>query len=70
EVHNWPLWARIEVRQGGSLVETVYTSPWNGYYEIPALPNGLTYDFTFTFDKGGDVTVAVPISAGNAPRQP
>ena len=46
EVHNWPLWARIEVRQAGSLVETVYTSPWNGYYEIPALPNGLTYDFT------------------------
>lgn len=34
------------------------------------ISNGLTYDFTFTFDKGGDVTVAVPISAGNAPRQP
>ncbi len=31
--------------------------------------NGLTYDFTFTFEKAGERTVAVPISAGNAPRQ-
>ena len=31
--------------------------------------NGLTYDFTFTFDKAGQTTVSVPISAGNAPRQ-
>ena len=29
--------------------------------------NGLTYDFTFTFDKAGSTTVAVPISAGEAP---
>ncbi|HPA52978.1 MAG TPA: carboxypeptidase regulatory-like domain-containing protein, partial [Thermoanaerobaculia bacterium] len=48
EAHNWPLWAKVEVRQNGTLVETVYTSPWNGYYEIPALPNGFTYDFTVT----------------------
>ena len=44
--HNGPLWARIEVRQTGTLVGTYYTSPWNGYYEIPSLPNGFTYDFT------------------------
>ncbi len=31
--------------------------------------NGLTYDFTFKFEKAGDKTLAVPISAGNAPRQ-
>jgi len=31
--------------------------------------NGLTYDFTFKFAKAGETTVAVPISAGNAPRQ-
>jgi copper(I)-binding protein len=30
--------------------------------------NGLTYDFTFTFQKAGAAKVAVPISAGNAPR--
>lgn len=29
--------------------------------------NGLTYDFTFTFEKAGETTVAVPISAGEAP---
>ncbi len=31
--------------------------------------NGLTYNFTFTFEKAGQKTLAVPISAGNAPRQ-
>jgi copper(I)-binding protein len=30
--------------------------------------NGLTYPFTFTFEKAGTTTLAVPISAGNAPR--
>ncbi len=31
--------------------------------------NGLTYNFTFTFEQAGEHTVAVPISAGNASRQ-
>ncbi len=31
--------------------------------------NGLTYAFTFDFEKAGEVKVEVPISAGNAPRQ-
>ena len=31
--------------------------------------NGLTYDFTFTFEKAGKATLSVPISAGNAARQ-
>lgn len=43
--HNWPLWAKIEIRQAGTLINTVYTSPWNGYYEL-LLPNGYTYEFT------------------------
>jgi len=33
------------------------------------ITNGLTYSFTFDFDKAGQATVAVPISAGGAPRQ-
>ncbi len=33
------------------------------------ITNGLTYDFTFTFEQAGQVTVAVPISAGEAPRR-
>ena len=33
------------------------------------ITNGLTYNFTFSFDKAGQVTVAVPISAGETPRQ-
>jgi copper(I)-binding protein len=33
------------------------------------ISNGLTYDFTFKFEKAGEMTVAVPISAGEAPRR-
>ena len=33
------------------------------------ITNGLTYNFTFTFQKAGEATVAVPISAGEAPRR-
>jgi copper(I)-binding protein len=33
------------------------------------ITNGLTYDFTFTFEKAGDTTVPVPISAGESPRR-
>jgi hypothetical protein len=33
------------------------------------ITNGLTYDFTFTFERAGQTTVAVPISAGEAPRR-
>jgi copper(I)-binding protein len=32
------------------------------------ITNGLTYNFTFDFDKAGQTTIAVPISAGGAPR--
>ncbi|MEO3758398.1 hypothetical protein ABGB19_08955 [Mycobacterium sp. B14F4] len=33
------------------------------------ITNGLTYDFTFKFEKTGEATVAVPISAGETPRR-
>ncbi|BCZ22528.1 hypothetical protein MYSE111917_15165 [Mycobacterium senriense] len=33
------------------------------------ISNGLTYNFTFNFEKAGQATVAVPISAGLAPPQ-
>ena len=33
------------------------------------ITNGLTYDFTFTFEKAGETTVGVPISAGESPRR-
>jgi copper(I)-binding protein len=33
------------------------------------ITNGLTYNFTFDFEKAGQNTVAVPISAGGAPRR-
>jgi copper(I)-binding protein len=34
------------------------------------ITNGLTYNFTFKFEKSGEKTMAVPISAGEAPRRP
>ena len=33
------------------------------------ITNGLTYNFTFTFEKSGEGTFAVPISAGESPRR-
>jgi copper(I)-binding protein len=33
------------------------------------ITNGLTYPFTFTFEKSGQTTVNVPISAGETPRR-
>jgi hypothetical protein len=33
------------------------------------ITNGLTYNFTFTFQRAGETTVPVPISAGEAPRR-
>ena len=33
------------------------------------ITNGLTYDFTFNFEKAGQIAVPVPISAGESPRR-
>lgn len=33
------------------------------------ITNGLTYDFTFKFEKAGEAKVRVPISAGETPRR-
>ncbi len=33
------------------------------------ITNGLNYDFTFRFERAGETTVSVPISAGEAPRR-
>ncbi|WP_102141675.1 hypothetical protein [Mycobacterium hubeiense] len=33
------------------------------------ITNGLTYEFTFNFEKAGETTVGVPISAGETPRR-
>ncbi len=59
--HNWPLWAKIEIKQGTTLVNTLYTSPWNGYYVIE-LPNGYTYDFTVTSMYTGYQVATRPVT--------
>ncbi|NOZ78758.1 MAG: hypothetical protein GXP48_06175 [Acidobacteria bacterium] len=45
--HGWPLYAKVELAAGGSTVATVYSNPFNGYYEVE-LPQGSNYDFTVT----------------------
>jgi hypothetical protein len=35
-----------------------------------SISNGLTYNFTFNFEKAGQGSLQVPISAGTAPAQP
>ncbi len=63
--HNWPLWAKIEIKQGTTLVNTLYTSPWNGYYVIE-LPNGYTYDFTVTSMYDGYQAATRPVTLASA----
>jgi len=46
-IHAWPLYARIEISLGASSGVTVFTNPFNGYYEVE-LPQGMNYDFTVT----------------------
>ncbi|MGE2834173.1 hypothetical protein [Mycobacterium sp. SMC-4] len=33
------------------------------------ITNGLTYDFVFSFERAGEAKLAVPVSAGEAPRR-
>ncbi len=46
-VHGWPLYARIDVSYMGTNVATVFTDPFNGYYEVE-LPQGNEYSITAT----------------------
>ncbi|MCB9417485.1 MAG: hypothetical protein H6522_10055 [Mycolicibacterium sp.] len=60
----------------GSADRTAEASPLSSTEDAKAevtlsqpITNGLTYGFTFTFDKAGEAKIQVPISAGAAPRQ-
>ncbi|MCK5377337.1 MAG: carboxypeptidase regulatory-like domain-containing protein, partial [Acidobacteria bacterium] len=48
DVHGWPLYAMIDISSGGMPIATVYTNPFNGYYEIGPLPAGTPYDLEVT----------------------
>jgi copper(I)-binding protein len=52
----------LDATEGATTVEAAVTL-------TEPISNGLTYDFTFTFERSGEATVAVPISAGEAPRR-
>jgi hypothetical protein len=52
----------LDASQGADTVEAAVTL-------TKPISNGLNYDFTFTFERSGSATVAVPISAGESPRR-
>lgn len=52
----------LDATEGADTVEAAVTL-------TKEVSNGLTYNFTFKFQRSGQVTVAVPISAGEAPRR-
>jgi hypothetical protein len=52
----------LDATEGADTVEAAVTL-------TEPISNGLTYDFTFTFERSGEVTAAVPISAGETPRR-
>ncbi|NOZ95386.1 MAG: carboxypeptidase regulatory-like domain-containing protein [Acidobacteria bacterium] len=62
--HGWPLYAKVELAVNGSPVATVYTNPFNGYYEVPDMPQGFSFDFTVTPVETGFIpatrTVVLP----------
>ncbi len=45
--HGWPLYAKIEIGVGAAPVASLYTNPFNGYYDVE-LPQGMIYHFTVT----------------------
>ncbi|UXA20980.1 hypothetical protein KXD98_23290 [Mycobacterium sp. SMC-4] len=51
-----------------SAVEPAETAQASIALERP-ITNGLTYEFTFSFERAGDAVLNVPISAGEAPRR-
>jgi hypothetical protein len=52
----------LDASQGADTVEAAVTL-------TKPITNGLNYNFTFTFQRSGSATVAVPISAGETPRR-
>lgn len=68
-----PVAGMLAVGTPDGAIELSQTEPADGAEATVALSepirNGLNYDFTFEFERAGEATVAVPISAGDAPRQ-
>jgi copper(I)-binding protein len=66
-----PAGAALVVGSGGGPVEAMGSAmPTAAAVTLDKpITNGLTYNFNFTFEHAGKITVAVPISAGDTPRQ-
>ena len=45
--HGWPLYSQIVISVGAAPVATLYTNPFNGYYDVE-LPQGMSYHFEVT----------------------
>lgn len=63
--HGWPLYAQIVITATGAPTTTVYTSPFNGYYDV-TLVNGYDYTFTVTAMTPGYQGATRPVSVTGA----
>ena len=45
--HGWPLYSQVDISIGAAPVATLYTNPFNGYYDVE-LPQGMSYHFEVT----------------------
>ncbi|MEP0775507.1 MAG: carboxypeptidase regulatory-like domain-containing protein, partial [Acidobacteriota bacterium] len=53
QAHGWPLYAKVDVKVGGSTVASTYTNPFNGYYYFASLPALQNYDLVVTAQVPG-----------------
>ncbi|CAG0936462.1 tRNA(Glu)-specific nuclease WapA [Thermoflexales bacterium] len=54
---DWPLYARLDIYSATTPITTVWTNPFNGYYELD-LPADLMYTFTTTTWVAGYLSLA------------
>ncbi len=48
QAHGWPLYAKVDVKVGSSVVASTFTNPFNGYYLFTGLPALINYDLVVT----------------------
>ncbi|MGC8915608.1 MAG: carboxypeptidase regulatory-like domain-containing protein [Thermoanaerobaculum sp.] len=67
QAHGWPLYAKVVVKYSGNPVATVYTNPFNGYYDAGMLPALVPYTVEVTpliagYNSASQTIASLPIS--------
>ncbi len=48
QAHGWPLYAKVDIKVGPTVVASTFTNPFNGYYFFAGLPAPDNYDMVVT----------------------